>query len=136
MAAVTGTIAAGVAGLSTAASFKMASDARSHGRKANKAQRAINRLTNRQAKRQFLRNFRQAQAATLVSSVAAGVGLESSRVQGTLSSERSQADTAVREFAEMDRLGGVVTSQRNKQVNDSFGSNIFSSVSNIAQSFI
>jgi hypothetical protein len=102
MAAITSAV---IAGASLAKSIHDGRKAKKAGRKANEAQRAQNRLKNKQAKRAYLRQFRQRQAAAIAGAVAANVGLESSAFQGQLSSVRTQAATGVREFAEADRLG-------------------------------
>ena len=105
-------------------------------KRANQAQREINRIRNRQNQRQFLREFRQAQAAALVDATAAGVDVESSRVQGTIASQRSQAQTAGFEFREMDRLGGEVTRFRNEVTTRRARASAFSTIADIGSSFI
>jgi predicted DsbA family dithiol-disulfide isomerase len=134
MAAVTAAVA--VTAASAGASYAQSRKAAKASKKANAAQRKINRLKNKQSKRQFLRNFRQAQASTLMESVAAGVGLESSRFQGTLSSQQAQAEQAVREMNQMDTLGGEVTRFENKATSAGVRAGGFGAVSNIAASFI
>lgn len=134
MAAVTAAVA--VAAVGAALQHKSASDAASKAKKGNKAVRAQNRLKNKQAKRAFLKNFRQAQATTLMESVASGAGLGSSRFQGTLASQKSQAFQAVDEFNEMDRLGGQVTKFQNQAQNDQLKAAGFGAVSSIALSFV
>ncbi len=130
MAIVSGIIAAvGVAGsLVSGAKAKKAS------KRANASQRAINRLKNKQAKRAFLRQFRQAQAAALVGGVASGVDIASSGVQGTLSSQTSQGITAVSEFKQADDLGAEMTRQLSKQVSANFSASVFGSVASFATS--
>ena len=124
-----------VAGASTAASVISTRKASKAQRRSNEAQRRINRLKNFQAKRQFLRNFRQAQAQTLVSAIASGVGIESSRTQGTLSGQGSQARSATSEFNFMDELGGEMTSAMNAQSKYQMQSGIYGQIGSFALSF-
>ncbi len=131
-----GVIAATAAVGSTALSINAAKKGSKAQREANAAQEATNRLRNRQAKRQFLRGFRQAQANTIIASVAAGVGIDSSAFQGTLQSEQSQRSTAVREFKEADDLGAEFASARDRATSASFRSNTFSTISNFATQFV
>ena len=132
--AVVASIAVGVgaAGLQYSAGRKAAKNQR----RANEATRQINRLRNRQAKRQFLKQFRQAQAATLVEGVAAGIGLGSSRVRGTTDSQSSQAFKAVEEFNEMDRLGGEAVRFNNAALARNVQASGFGALSRVAQNFI
>lgn len=103
---------------------------------ANEAQRKINQLKNKQAKRAFLRNFRQAQANLISASIASGVGLESSAVQGGVTSVRSQRDLAVKEFGQMDTLGGEMTAAMNSASRNQLRAQTWSAVSSFAQQFI
>ncbi len=100
----------------------------------NAAQRAINKLKNDQAKRAFLRNFRQAQAAALVGGISSGVTTESSGVQGTLASQATQATTGVTGFAQFDKLGAAQTAALNKQASANFAGSVFGSVTAFATS--
>ena len=134
MAVVTA-IAVGVAAVSAAASIHQAKKAESAGKKKNRIARKTNQLKNKQAKRAFLRNFRQAQANVLVGNVMAGVGLGSSAFQGTSASEKSQANTAINEFKEFDALGAQFTQQQNKQASAQGSSATFSAISSFAMSF-
>jgi hypothetical protein len=104
-------------------------------KRANEAQRKINKLKNFQAKRSFLRNFRQTQAAALSTAIAQGVGLESSGVQGTRASEQAQKNTALIEFKRFDELGGEYAAQTNKAADASFNAGAFASLSSLAMSF-
>ncbi len=133
MGALTSLIASGVA---TVASHRQGKKATKASQAANEAQRKANKLRNKQAKRAFLRKFRQSQANIVVSSVAAGVGLESSAFQGSLSSEVSQRDTALREFKEADELGAEFTAQQNRATSASFRSQAFGAIGNFASQFI
>jgi len=135
MAAITSAIALGVSAVGAVSSHRAAKKATKQGKKANEAQRKANQLKNKQAKRQFLRNFRQAQAATVISSVAAGVGLDSSAFQGTLSSEKSQARLAVNEFAQADKLGTDFMTAQNKAASASGRAQTFGQISQFALSF-
>ena len=110
-----GWVAAAITGGSAIAGHRAAKKGAKAQRRANEAQREVNRLRNLQNKRQFLRQFRQAQAMSLMGGVGAGVGLESSRVQSQLSSQMAQANTAIREFNRMDELGDTITAQMNAQ---------------------
>jgi len=101
---------------------------------ANAAQRAMNRLKNKQNKRAFLKQFRQAQAQALVGGVAAGVDVGSSTVQGVLAGQRTQRGTAVKEFAESERLGDVQQAAIAKQASANFASSVFGSVASFAMS--
>jgi predicted DsbA family dithiol-disulfide isomerase len=134
--AVMSAIALGVAAVGAVAGAKQAKKATKAGKRANEAQRKANQLKNKQAKRQFLRNFRQAQASTIISSVMAGVGLESSAFQGTLASEKSQARLAVREFAEADKLGAEFTQAQNQQASAAGRAQTFGAISSFASSFV
>ncbi len=108
--------------------------AKKAGKRANAAQRAMNKLKNKQNKRAFLRQFRQAQAAALVGGVAAGVDIESSGIQGTLASQKTQARVGVAEFAESERLGDVQAAAINKQASANFAASVFGSVASFAMS--
>lgn len=137
MAAITTAIAAtAVAGVGAYESRKAAKKSSRAQQDANEAQRKINQLKNKQAKRQFLRNFRQAQANVLSAAIAAGVGLDSSAFQGTLQSERSQKNVALREFAQMDEFGGEMTNAMNATSRYNARAATWGAVSNFASSFI
>ena len=125
-----------VSAVSTGASMYAGSKAKKAQKKGNEAQRAINALKNKQAKRAYLRQFRQAQAAALQASIAAGVGLESSAFQGTISSQAAQAGTAAGEFLKFDELGGEVANQANKAANYQFNAGVYSQVAGFASQFI
>jgi hypothetical protein len=122
--------------VTTAVGIKKGRDAAKAQRRANDTQRAINRLQNKQNKRQFLRQYRQAQANALQAAVAANVGLESSAFQGMLQSRQAQAGTAVREFNEMDRLGGIQASAMDAQSKAQFQAGVAGAVGSFARSFI
>lgn len=81
-------------GLFTDAAFAIGSaifgnKSRREANKANKAEADIQKIRNRQARRKFIRSFRQAQAAAIVGEAASGVE-SSSRLAGELSSNRAQ----------------------------------------------
>ena len=103
---------------------------------ANEAQRKITRLRNQQAKRQYLRQFRQAQAATITNAIAAGVGIDSSAFRGTLVSQERQRATAVQEFNLMDRFGGEMTAAMQAQSRYNARANTFAAIGSFAQTFI
>ena len=104
-------------------------------KQANIAQRNINRRQNAQNKRAFLRNVRQAQAQALVGTVAAGVGLESSRAQGERQSNVTQTEVGVYDFNRMRDLGGVMTSALNAASRYQYQSSLFTTASQLAMSF-
>lgn len=136
MGVVSTIVAVGVAVTAAAAAHQEKKKSASKKGRANKAQREINKLKNKQAKRNFLRQFRQAQANVLVESVAAGVGLESSAFQATLSSQKQQAITAVQEVEAQERLGERVAKLRRKAGKHDAAATTFSGVSQIASQFI
>jgi aminopeptidase N len=110
------------------------------GRKSRKAQNAArrqqqqaNRLRNLQSKRQFLRNFRQQQAAAIATPLAQGVA-QSSFAQATASSQRAQAGVASGEFAELSRLGEAASANLNRAATASFNASIFGSLAQFAVS--
>lgn len=105
-------------------------------RGSNEAQRRINKLRNKQAKRQFLQNFRQAQAAAVVGAVGRGVGIGSSGTQGTLASQQTQARVSTNEFNVMDELGGQMTAYQNAYSKYSASAATWGAVSNFASQFI
>jgi hypothetical protein len=121
--------------VSTGISYRNARKQRKAQQSANRTQREINAFQNRQQKRQFLRAFRQAQADSIQTAIAAGVGLDSSAVGGNISSLRSQAGTAVRETAKLDELGGRQFAQINQASKYGFQAQTASSVASFAQSF-
>lgn len=105
-------------------------------RRANEAQRKINKLKNAQSKRSFLRAFRQQQANVISAGVAAGVGIDSSAIQGSLNAQQRQRQLALREFDKMDELGGEQTIALNQASNYSARAATWGAVSNFATSFI
>ena len=104
--------------------------------RSNEAIRKANVLKNKQSKRQFLKNFRQAQANVYSQAIAAGVGLDSSAFQGTRSSQSAQAGTAIREFREFDKLGAEQTSGMNQAALGQFQAGAWGQVSSFLQGFI
>ena len=129
-------IALAVTAVSTVSSIKQGKKAVKGQKAANAATRKANQLRNKQAKRAFLRNFRQTQAVAISSAIASGVGLDSSLVQGTLSSEKTQAKTALREFKAFDELGATFTAATNRAASASFKSAAFGQVAGFASNFI
>lgn len=105
-------------------------------KRANEAQRKINKLKNAQSKRSFLRAFRQQQANVISAGVAAGVGIDSSAIQGTLNAQQGQRALAVKEFEQMDEFGGEMTAQMNAASRYSARAATWGAVSNFATSFI
>jgi hypothetical protein len=133
---VTAGIALAVSAASTAASLSASGKAKKAQERANAAQMKANRLKNLQQKRQFMRGFRQAQANVLSTSIASGIGLGSSRTQGTLGSESSQQRLALREFQQFDELGVEVANQQNKAASAQFRSQAFGAVANFSSQFV
>lgn len=131
-----GIAALAVSAIGVGSSIKAAGDASDDASAANATQRKINKLKNAQAKRQFLRKFRQAQANTLSAGIASGAGLESSRVLGTAASQTTQALTGVKEFEELDKLGAQHGSQLQSAADNAFKSAAFGQVASFASSFV
>ena len=129
-------VAAIVSGASALGGMRSARKATKAQQAMNEAQRKINRLKNRQAKRAFLRNFRQQQAMALQRSVAAGVGLESSAFQGQAASLGSQRALGLKEFAQMEALGAEYTAAQNAYSSRSAQAQRWSTVGSFAQQFI
>lgn len=123
-----------IAAASTLGTILSGKKAKKASKAANAAQRKINRLKNEQSKRAFLRQFRQAQAAALVSGVASGVTIESSGVQGTLAGQFSQKETALSEFKQADDLGVAQQAAQNAQASANFAGSVFGSVAAFASS--
>ena len=136
MGVVTSIVAATVGVAGAVGSARSASKSSKASAAANEAQRKTNRLRNKQAKREFLRGLRQAQAATVMGSVAAGVGLESSAFQGTLGSQRSQAQTALSEFDQADKLGAEFSAAQTRASKYSFQAGVYSQVGSFASQFV
>ena len=125
-----------IAAVGTAFSMYSGSKSTEAQKKANEAQRNANKLRNKQNKRAFMRQFRQAQAAAIQGAVTAGIGIESSTVQGTLSSQAKQAQLADHEFRWMDLYGAEMSSQLSKASNYQFQAGLASTVGSFASSFI
>lgn len=120
----------------TVKSYKEGKAATTAQKKGNKAQREINRLKNRQAKRSFMRGFRQVQGDVFAASVAQGIGLGGSTVQGQLQSNIAQMGTARREFQQMEDLGGEITKQMNRASNAQFKAGLAGQVGSFAGQFV
>jgi hypothetical protein len=131
-----GVITTIVAGVSAAAGAIKARKAGKAGKRANAAQLKATRLKNAQAKRAFMRQFRQAQATNLTAGIAAGVGLESSTVQGQAGSLGTQSAIAQKEFKKFDELGVEVSRQRQKQADANAAAAAFGAVSSFASKFV
>lgn len=117
-------------GLGLAAASAVAGDkARSAQNKARRAQQEANRVRNFQAKRQFLRDFRQQQAVALTNPLASGADISSSAAQATLASQTSQKNAAVRDFQRLDQLGQIASSNLNKAANAQFAASTLGTVS-------
>jgi hypothetical protein len=131
-----GAIALGASAISTGMSLSAGKKAKKAQQRANEAQMKANRLKNLQQKRTFLRGFRQAQANVLSTSIASGIGLGSSRTQGTLASEKSQAGLAVREFQQFDQLGVETANAQQQSASQAFRSQAFGAVASFSSQFI
>ena len=129
-------IATAVTAVATIGGAVSASKARKADKKANQQQKLINMLRAKQAKRQYLRDFRAQQAAVVSSSVVGGVEIESSKFQAQLGSQRSQASTAVKDENRAQALGDSVASYRDKASNYSAQSARYGAVASISSSFI
>lgn len=115
-------------------SFGLSSSAASKRRRAARLQRRITRIRNRQARRQFLKNFRRRQAELLLEGSREG-GFESSRFQGTRASLQTTGDVFLSEQEEQTRLGrragsALDSASRNEQV-----AGVFGGIANAAGSF-
>lgn len=136
MAAISSAIALGVSAVSTVKGMKDAKDASKAQKQSNEAQRKITRLKNMQAKRGFLRQFRNVQSDAVMAGIGAGVDIGSSTVQGQLASSRTQAETSVREFGQMDDLGAEMTSAMNRASNKQYSAGVASAVGGFASGFV
>ena len=123
-------------GLSLLGSKNAGNNSKDAQRAANRAQKEINQILARQAKRQFLRDFRAQQAAVVSSSVVGGVDVESSRFQAQLGSQRSQAATATRENKRSQALGLEVGRQQDRAAKYSAKAAQFGQLTNFSSQFI
>ena len=130
-----GWVFAAISAVSAVAGLAKGRSATKNQKRANATQRKINELKNKQAKRAFLRNFRQAQGIALSSGIGAGVELGSSRTQATLASQSSQANIAIKEFKEFNRLGAEAQTFSDRASSASFASQAFGTVSTFASQF-
>lgn len=103
-------------------------------KQARAAQLKINRISNFQQKRKFLRNFRAAQSVAVAQGIGSGAGLESSRTQGALASNTAQARGASLEQEEQAKQSEIAAAQLDKADSAAFTSSVFSSVSRFATS--
>lgn len=102
--------------------------------RARRDQQQANRVKNFQAQRQFMRNFKAAQAEALARGVAGGADVSSSFTQATKASQATQAETASRDVGELSRLGESASAQLNRAANASFASGLLSTASSFAMS--
>jgi len=116
-----------------AASLFEGNKARKAQNKARSQQQQSNRIRNLQAKRQFLRNFRVAQAQAIAAPLASGVQ-DSSFARATTASQGTQARVATREFNQQDALGEAASANLNAAANASFASGILGTLASAAQS--
>lgn len=136
MGVITSAVMLGVAAAGTAKSISEGKKAKKASKRANEAQRKINRLRNFQSKRAFMRQFRQQQADVVTAGLAQGIGIGSSTIQGQRASGLTQAGTGAVEFQRMDDLGAEMTKQMNKQASAQFAAGVSSSVASFASSFV
>lgn len=94
-------VAAAVSVGSSILGARKAKKARKARQMANIYQKKQNILTQYQQTRQFMRQFREAQAAQYANALGMGVDIESSAIQGTLASQSTQAMTANKELQQM-----------------------------------
>jgi hypothetical protein len=99
--------------------------ARKKRKRAARLQQQIQAISSRQRRRAFIRRFREAQAAALVSGVASGAGLESSAVAGTIASQRTQRGVAEGEFIDQSRLSAAAGSSLQRAGNLEFAAGAF-----------
>ena len=105
-------------------------------KRANQQQKLINMLRAKQAKRQYLRDFRAQQAAVVSSSIVGGVEIESSRFQAQLGSQRTQAGVATRDENEAVRLGDKVAAYQDKASNYSAQASRYGAAAQFSSQFI
>lgn len=98
---------------------------------ANKMQQKINKLQNAQAKRDFLRQYRQQLMNILSAGVAAGIGLESSVVQGARSGTEAQMRQGVFEFELMDKWAVAQGKYLNQVASHQYRSNFYMAHANV-----
>ena len=125
-----------ISAISTIASKRSADKAEDKARAANKTQKELNRFRNQQRKRAFLKNFRIAQADAYTTTLASGADAESSRAQGARSSSATQADVAIREAEQIEKLGGEVSDLRQGAATQSTRSAQFGQLASFASQFI
>lgn len=123
-----------IAGLGLQSSQGLAS--RHAGEDAADSQTAINRLRNDQARKKFIRSFRQAQANDIQAGINAGVGIDSSRVRGAVSSTGSQKRQQLKEFGELDRLGAEVIQAEQRSVDANQKAQVGGAIASFASQFI
>ena len=128
--------ATAIAAVSVVGGQVAAHKGRKANRKANDLQKQLNQLGNKQSIRAFLKNYRAQQANALAQGVFAGIGLESSSVQGAQSSLRTQAEVAGGEADEMLRLGSAAGDMRLKSAKYNMNAQLFNQAASLATSFI
>lgn len=109
--------------------------ARKARRRAARARAEIERLRNFQARREFLQKFREAQAASIVRGAAQGVSVESSLIQGELSSQETQARVGTMEQDRMNTLANVANANLEKAGRYNFASDLFSTAGSILDAY-
>ena len=102
--------------------------------KANKARADIQRIKNKQAKRNFLKSFRLQQASAVVGGVAAGVDVESSRVQAQLASGQTQRRIGLQEFEQQEKLATTANIAEEASASRIRQAGVFGAVASFAQS--
>jgi len=113
-----------------------AKKARKARQKADLYQKKQNKLRQFQATRQFMRQFRQAQAAQYSNALAMGIDLESSVIQGNLASQSSQARTALGELAEMNIYADTQAKYLGQASKYDYQSQLAGVIGNFAGSFM
>lgn len=119
VASLFGPIGIGIGAVLSVASLASARDAERHMRRAQQLRSSITNMSNFEARREFMRNFRQTQAIELTRG--ASMGLDSSASQGTLASletqradaisRRNQKEDLDRRARRQERKAGAASSQ-------------------------
>ena len=129
-------VGAAVSVASSLVGARKAKKARRARAKADLYQKKQNRLKQFQATRQFMRQFRQAQAAQYASSLAMGVDIESSAIQGTLASQGTQAHTAIAELNQTTDWANTQAKYLGQASKYDYQSQLAGVVGNFASSFM
>lgn len=128
-----GFIQAVIGGALAIGSLVSGNKARKAQNSARAAQQQANRVRNFQAKRQFLRDFRQQQAAAIANPLAAGA-VDSSFSRATQSSQGTQANIASLDFSRLNELGELASANLNSAARAQFASSVFGTLGQFANS--